>query len=47
MSGPLLLFVSVIYWGVAIDQWWKGSPAGALVWASYGMANWGLMWLTR
>jgi len=40
MSGPLLLLVSVIYWGVAIDQWIKGSPAGFVVWASYGMANW-------
>ena len=47
MSGPLRLFVSVIYWGVAIDQWIKGSPAGAIVWASYGTANWGLMWMTR
>ena len=47
MSATLLFVVSVIYWGVAIDQWWRGSPAGALVWASYGMANWGLMWMTR
>ena len=47
MSVTLLLVVSLIYFGVAIDQWIKGSPAGFVVWASYGMANWGLMWMTR
>jgi len=47
VSALLLFIVSLIYWGVAIDQWLKGSPAGAVVWASYGMANWGLIWLTR
>jgi hypothetical protein len=47
MSAPLLLFVSLLYWAVAIEQWWKGSPAGFVVWASYGTANWGLMWMTR
>jgi len=47
VSAPLLFLVSLIYWAVAIDQWMKGSPAGFVVWASYGAANWGLMWMTR
>ena len=47
MSATLLVIVSLIYWGVAIDQCMKGSPAGFVVWASYGAANWGLMWMTR
>lgn len=47
MSFHLIFIVSLIYWGVAIDQLWRGSPAGFVVWASYGTANWGLMWLTR
>lgn len=47
MSVTLLLVVSLIYFGVAIDQWWRGSPAGFVVWASYGMANLGLIWMTR
>jgi len=47
MSAWLLLAVSCVYWWVAIDQWLKGSPAGFVVWASYGMANVGLIWMTR
>lgn len=43
MSGPLLFFVSLIYWVVAIDQARKGSWAGFLTWSAYGVANWGLM----
>lgn len=47
MSAPLLFVVSLIYFSVAIDQLWRGSYAGCLTWASYGLANWGLMWTVR
>lgn len=47
MSSGLLLFVSLIYWAVAIDQAMKGSWPGFVTWSAYGVANWGLMWTTK
>jgi hypothetical protein len=47
MSAPLVFIVAIIYFVVAIEQLWRGSPAGFLVWMSYSTANLGLMWMTR
>jgi hypothetical protein len=47
MSAPLLILVGVIYAYVAVEQWWKGSPAGFVVWFSYACANMGLIWHTK
>lgn len=47
MSHGLISFVAVVYWVVAIDQLRRGHTAGFVVWGSYGMANWGLLWLTK
>ena len=47
MSAGLLGLVSCIYWLVAIDQAMKGSMAGFIIWASYGMANLGLIWQVK
>lgn len=47
MSAVLLGVVSCIYWLVAIDQYIKGSPSGFVIWASYGMANLGLIWQAK
>lgn len=47
MSAPLLLVVSFVYWGVAIDQLRRGSLANFVVWSAYGVANWGLIWTTK
>jgi hypothetical protein len=42
MSSGLILFVGVIYLGVACDQFAKGSPGMALAWFGYALANVGL-----
>jgi hypothetical protein len=43
MSGGLLAIVTVMYLGVAADQFAKGQPWMALVWAGYAIANVGFL----
>lgn len=47
MSYHLLFIVSLIYLSVSVDQWFRGCPAGAVVWAAYAVANWGLMGMSK
>lgn len=43
MSTPLIAITGLIYLGVAVDQWLKGSPGMALTFAAYALANVGLI----
>lgn len=47
MSVPLLGIVSLIYAGVAIDLFFDGKSAMALVFFAYSVANLGLIWGSR
>jgi hypothetical protein len=40
----LLVVVTLIYFGVAIDKIVEGESAWALVFAAYALANCGLIW---
>jgi hypothetical protein len=42
MSGPLILFVMLIYAVIGIDQFRKGDYGMALMWFGYSLANIGL-----
>jgi hypothetical protein len=44
MSGWLLIATGVAYFGVAVDQWFKGDLPMALVYAAYTLGNVGF-WL--
>jgi hypothetical protein len=43
MSKPLIALVTLIYFGVAVSHAVEGKWAWSLVWASYGLANIGLL----
>lgn len=42
MSGPLIAVVGLIYMGIAVDQFLKGNPSGAIVFTGYAFSNIGL-----
>lgn len=42
MSGPLILFVMLIYALIGIDQFRKGDMGMAITWWGYALANVGL-----
>lgn len=42
MSGPLILFVMVIYALIGIDQLRQGNLGMAITWGGYALANVGL-----
>jgi hypothetical protein len=42
MSGPLILFVMLIYAVIGIDQFRKGDMGMAITWWGYALANVGL-----
>lgn len=42
MSGLLIIFVAVIYFGVSIDLFLKGQFAMALTFGAYSVSNIGL-----
>lgn len=44
MSTGLVLIVTALYGTIAVTQAAKGSWGFALMWASYAMANVGLIW---
>lgn len=43
MSAPLIILVTLIYAGVAIDQAMQGSWGGAVMFAGYALANCGVL----
>jgi hypothetical protein len=43
MSAALIAFVGVIYLAIALSELWTGNYGLALVFASYAMANVGLI----
>lgn len=43
MSGPLLLFVAIIYALVALSYYYEGRPWMSLVLIGYAVANLGLI----
>lgn len=43
MSVPLIALVTIAYFGVSLDQLWKGNEWMALVWLGYAIANVGMM----
>lgn len=42
MSQPLIVITGLIYAYVAIEQWWKGAPGNAIMFAGYAAANVGV-----
>ena len=42
MSGPLILFVMVIYGIVSVDQFLRGNVGMGIAWAGYSVSNIGL-----
>ena len=42
MSGWLIILVTVIYAGIAVEQFYKGNIPMAIVYAGYAAANIGL-----
>lgn len=47
MSGGLIIFVGLIYLGIAGMQAWKGNTAMAMVYAGYSFSNVGLFMAAR
>lgn len=47
MSGGLLSIVTLMYLGVAADQFAKGQPWMGIVWAGYAIANVGFIGALR
>ena len=47
MSGGLLGIVTLMYMGVAADQFAKGNPWMGLVWAGYALANIGMLGVVK
>ena len=47
MSTWLLILTTGIYFGVAIDQYLKGSPAMCVVFAAYAVANIGMIFAAK
>ena len=47
MSGGLLAIVTLMYLGVAADQFAKGQSWMGLVWAGYALANIGMMGVVK
>ena len=47
MSGPLILFVGVIYLGIAVDLFIKSQSGLALAFAGYSLSNVGLYMAAR
>lgn len=45
MSHWLIVFVTLAYVGVCVDQVLKGNLSAALIWGGYSLANVGL-WFT-
>lgn len=44
MTHTLVIVTGLIYLACALDQWWKGAPGTALMFAGYALANVGI-WL--
>jgi hypothetical protein len=47
MSGPLILFVMVIYGIISVDQFLRGNMGMGITWAGYSLANIGLYLASR
>lgn len=47
MSTSLLILVTLIYFGVALNETRTGNHPTGLVFAAYGVANIGLIWQMR
>lgn len=43
----LIILVGLVYLGIGIDQYFKGSPANAIVYAGYAFSNAGLFLLAK
>jgi len=42
MSQTLIIFVGLIYLGIAVDQYFKGGTGQAIMFLGYSLANWGI-----
>jgi hypothetical protein len=47
MSTPLILISTLIYLGVAIDQFFKGSMGPAVMFLGYTIGNVGILFTVR
>jgi len=47
MSGPLIIFVGLIYGYIAFDQMYKGNVGGGIMYAGYAFSNIGLFMLAK
>ena len=47
MSWPLIALCTLIYVGVAIDQFRRGNAPMAIVYGGYAVANIGMIWALK
>lgn len=43
----LIILIGLVYFGIGIDQWFKGSPANFIVYTGYAFSNIGLFLLAK